>query len=101
MIGNETILSDSAANLVSTLGLSAPALARIAGAAGAGQALASIGLLVLLLMFPFSTYQPGASGYQALKDVGWCVSPHPPLPTSLASPSLAPLPPSRARPSSG
>lgn len=86
MMGNETLLTDSAASLVLTLGLPAPALARIAGAAASGQALASIGLLVLWLLFPLNSYQPGAPGYQALKDVNWSVSPTPAVPPSLASP---------------
>ena len=93
MMGNETIFYDSAANLVSTLGLPAYALARIAGAFAGGQALSSMGLLVLLLLFPSSTYQPGAPGYQALKDVNWSV----PSPLSIRPSPLRPLRPSFPR----
>ena len=95
MLGNETIFTDNAAYLISTLGLATPALARISDAVVGGQALASIGLLVLLLLFPSSTYLPGTPGYQALKDVNWSVpppfAPRPPAPC--APPPLAFPPP--------
>jgi len=73
-MGNHTASASDVVSFVTQLGLSVSDVVRVSTALESATVFASVGLLVLSLLYPHLTFWPGTSSYTALQQVNWSVS---------------------------